>query len=296
MNIFIFSTLQLPPWGIQGASNHKPQTTNHKPQTPNTKHQTTNHKHQTLNHKPQTTNLSNTFFQFKQFTIHQDQCAMKVCTDSCLFGAWMNEWIINTKPNISNALDIGTGTGLLSLMLAQNHAFEIDSVEIDASAFNQAKQNIESTNWKNKINIQLTSLQDFIPTKKYDFIFSNPPFYENDLKSNDSSKNLAKHDSGLSLETLVSFIAENLSDKGFAALLLPFHRKKYIEELITDFSFSIVSQTLVKQSASHNHFRTMIIFSKQHRLQIETEINVYEERNMYSDTFLHLLKDYYLHL
>jgi tRNA1Val (adenine37-N6)-methyltransferase len=221
---------------------------------------------------------------------------MKVCTDSCLFGAWMNEWITNTKPNIFNALDVGAGTGLLSLMLAQNHAFEIDAVEIEASAFNQAKQNIESTNWKNQIKIHHTSMQDFIPTKKYDFIFSNPPFYKNDLKSNDSSKNLAKHDSGLSLETLVFFIAENLSDTGFAALLLPFHRKKYIEELLKKFSFSILAETLVKQSASHNHFRTMILFSKQNSIPQENEINIYEERNMYSDKFLQLLKEYYLHL
>ncbi len=258
--------------------------------------QTPNNKHQTPNTKQQTTNVPNTFFQFKQFTIHQDQCAMKVCTDSCLFGAWINDWLIKTKPHISNTLDIGTGTGLLSLMLTQNHSFEIDAVEIDASAFNQANQNVANTNWKNQINIQLTSLQEFLPTKKYDFIFSNPPFYENDLKSNDSSKNLAKHDSGLSLETLVSFIAENLSDTGFAALLLPFHRKKHIEDLLKDFSFSIVAQTLVKQSASHNHFRTMILFSKKTAMQQENEINIHEERNMYSTEFLHLLKGYYLHL
>jgi tRNA1Val (adenine37-N6)-methyltransferase len=220
---------------------------------------------------------------------------MKVCTDSCLFGAWVNDWITKSKPNISNTLDIGTGTGLLSLMLAQNHSFEIDALEIDESAFNQAKKNIESTNWKNKIKIHHTSLQEFLLTKKYDFIFSNPPFYENDLKSNDLYKNLAKHDSGLSLETLVSFIAENLSDNGFAALLLPFHRKIYIEELLKEFSFSIVAETLVKQSASHNYFRTMILFSKQPALQQENEINIHEERNMYSTEFLHLLKGYYLH-
>lgn len=221
---------------------------------------------------------------------------MKVCTDSCLFGAWMNEWIKNAKPNIINALDIGAGTGLLSLMLAQNHAFEIDAVEIDAIAFNQAKQNIESTKWNNQINIHYTSLQDFNPAKKYDFIFSNPPFYENDLKSNDSSKNLAKHDSGLSLETLISFVDKNISDTGVAALLLPFHRKKNIEDLLNDYSFSIVAQTLVKQTLSHSYFRTMILFSKQTATLQENEINIYEEQNMYSPEFLNLLKAYYLHL
>jgi tRNA1Val (adenine37-N6)-methyltransferase len=208
----------------------------------------------------------------------------------------MNERINKSKPNISKALDIGTGTGLLSLMLAQNHSFEIDALEIDESAFNQASQNIANTNWKNQINIQHISLQDFLSTKKYDFIFSNPPFYENDLKSNNSSKNLAKHDSGLSLDTLVTFIAENLSDTGFAALLLPFHRKKHIEGLLKDFSFSIVTQMQVKQSASHNHFRNMILFSKQPSLPQENEMIIYEERNVYSDAFLHLLKEYYLHL
>ena len=245
---------------------------------------------------PKQKNVSNTFFQFKQFTIHQDQCAMKVCTDSCLFGAWLNDWIVNAKPTISKALDIGTGTGLLSLMIAQNHAFDIDAVEIDESAFNQASQNVANTAWNNQINIKHTSLQDFKPKKKYDFIFSNPPFYENDLKSIDSSKNLAKHDNGLSLETLVAFIAENIAHNGFAALLLPFHRKKYIEDLLKDFSFSIVAQTLVKQSTSHNQFRTMILFSKQPVMLQENEINIYEQQNLYSNAFVQLLKGYYLHL
>jgi len=239
--------------------------------------------------------MPNTFFQFKQFTIHQDQCAMKVCTDACLFGAWMNDVIRNNNLHISNALDIGTGTGLLSLMLAQEKDVEIEALEINENAANQAIQNVADSPWKNKVIIHNQSLQEFTPQKKYDFIFSNPPFFENDLTSNDKDKNTAKHDSTLTLDVLIDFIKNNLAESGYAAVLLPFHRTVYIETVIEKHGLFIVEKMQVRQSVSHGFFRTMIFFTNTKGDSSEVkEMSIHDEKRNYTEAFGKLLSRYYL--
>lgn len=239
--------------------------------------------------------MSNTFFQFKQFTIHQDQCAMKVCTDACLFGAWMVEMIRDNNLNFSNALDIGTGTGLLSLMLVQENDIDIDALEINENAARQAIQNIESSPWKNKVQVHNQSLQEFTPHKKYDFIFSNPPFFENDLTSSDKNKNAAKHDSTLTLEVLIDFIKNNLAETGYAAVLLPYHRTAYIESLLQKQSLFTIEKMQVRQSVSHGFFRTMILFSnKEGESSSVKEMSIHDENRKYTDGFVAKLKGYYL--
>src|SRR5437868_5022622 len=144
--------------------------------------------------------MPNNYFQFKQFIIQQDNCAMKVCTDACLFGAYIaNE--LQSIP-VNTILDIGAGTGLLSLMLAQKTTAVIDAVEIDNAAFEQAKENIAASPWKEKINTYHADISTFKTGKRYEHIISNPPFFEDDLRSNDEKKNFAKHDSSLTLENL----------------------------------------------------------------------------------------------
>ena len=239
--------------------------------------------------------MPNTFFQFKQFTIHQDQCAMKVCTDACLFGAWMVEVIRANHLNFSNALDVGTGTGLLSLMLAQENEIDIDALEINENAANQAIQNVSATSWKNKVHIHNQSLQEFAPQKKYDFIFSNPPFFENDLTSSDKNKNAAKHDSTLTLDVLIDFIKNNLTETGNGAVLLPYHRADYIETLLEKQSLFIVEKMQVRQSVSHGFFRTIIFFSnKEVELSSVKEMSIHDEERNYTDGFVGLLSRYYL--
>ncbi|MBU3715082.1 MAG: methyltransferase, partial [Ferruginibacter sp.] len=169
-------------------------------------------------------------FQFKQFTVHQDKCAMKVCTDSCLFGAWINSLI--QKHPYKSALDIGTGTGLLSLMASQGNHLKIDAIEIEENATLQAKENVSASVWRNLIHVYHTPIQEFIPLKTYDVIFSNPPFFENDLMSTNAEKNAAKHHTGLTLEVLAHFISGHLSSQGIAMVLLPFHRLVYFEKIL----------------------------------------------------------------
>ncbi|WP_462219081.1 tRNA1(Val) (adenine(37)-N6)-methyltransferase [Ferruginibacter sp.] len=238
--------------------------------------------------------MPNNYFKFKQFTIHQDKCAMKVCTDACLFGAYIaNE--IQQLP-VKNILDIGTGTGLLTLMLAQKTSATIDAVEIDAAAFTQGKQNIEQSPWREKIAIYNSDILQFQTNKKYDCIISNPPFFEADLKSGDEKKNFAKHDTSLTFTELLNFVTENLSPAGFFSVLLPFRRSNYFEAEAAKINFNLIKKILIKQTPKHNHFRSILIFSTKKLETIQEEIIIKNEEGNYSTKFIELLKDYYLHL
>jgi tRNA1Val (adenine37-N6)-methyltransferase len=121
--------------------------------------------------------VANNYFQFKQFTIHQDRCAMKVTTDGCLFGAWIAKQVDGNKLAVDNILDIGTGTGLLSLMIAQQSPAKIDAIEIDKETYEQAKENVAASPWAERINIIHGDAKQLPASQQYDVIVSNPPFY-----------------------------------------------------------------------------------------------------------------------
>ncbi len=238
--------------------------------------------------------MANNYFQFKKFTIQQDDCAMKVCTDACLFGAYIAHHLqTNTVKNI---LDIGTGTGLLSLLLAQKTTAAIDAVEIDDIAFTQAQENIAQSAWHKKITIFNEDILNFKPEKKYDFIISNPPFFESDLKSADDKKNSAKHDTSLTLVELLHSINTHLTTDGNFAVLLPYHRSNYFEAGAEKMNFYPVKKIIIKQTPAHKHFRAMLIFSSKKIETIREEIIIKNEEGNYSAKFTALLKDYYLHL
>lgn len=248
--------------------------------------------------------MSNSYFQFKQFTIHQDRSAMKVTTDSCLFGAWVADRIKTEKITINNCLDIGTGTGLLSLMLAQKIEATIDAIEIEEKAAQQAIENVANSPWKNNINISTTNATKFISKSFYDLIISNPPFYENELKSPKEERNIAHHSEELSLENLLTIIKKHLSPTGIFALLLPYKRLDQLKKLLIDYGFSLSQITMVKQSVSHDFFRIMLIGKLKSGEIIETltdELAIKEDSKnglppAYTPEFIRLLKDYYLHL
>ena len=204
--------------------------------------------------------MANNYFKFKQFTIHQDKCAMKVCTDACLFGAYIANELQNIP--VKNILDIGSGTGLLSLMLAQKTTADIDTVEIDTIAFTQAKENIAQSLYKERIKIFNSDILKFTSYKKYDCIITNPPFFETDLKSEDEKKNFAKHNTSLSLSKLLQAIDKLLIADGFFAILLPYHRSNYFEKESVKLNFYPIKEILVKQTPKHNYFRTILFFSR----------------------------------
>src|SRR5450755_4316837 len=154
--------------------------------------------------------MPNSYFRFKQFTIQQDRCTMKVCTDSCILGAWTALRLQGAK----RILDIGTGTGLLPLMLAQKTDAYIDTIESDPESFIQAEENIRQSPWPDRIRVIEGDARQYFFQTKFDFIITNPPFYESDLRSPEQKKNKAKHAESLTLEVLMSIVRKILHTHG----------------------------------------------------------------------------------
>lgn len=219
---------------------------------------------------------------------------MKVCTDACLFGAYVADQV-KTKSS-SDILDIGTGTGLLSLMLAQRVPAIIEAVEIDAAACEQANNNFGQSPWKERLTVFNSDVLQFEPDKKYDCIISNPPFFEKDLKSIDSNKNNAKHDTSLTLEQLLAVAKKLLTDDGTFAVLLPYHRVEAFIVMASNNSFHLIKKAIVKQTENHDPFRGILIFGKQPANPMEETIVIKNTDEKYSLRFAELLKDYYLYL
>jgi tRNA1Val (adenine37-N6)-methyltransferase len=240
--------------------------------------------------------VANHYFRFKKFTVHQDACAMKVTTDSCFFGAWTAEEL-GIEQKIKNILDIGTGTGLLSLMIAQKNEVEIDAVEIDNEAAQQAKENVTASLWGKNIRVFNEDILSFQPDKKYDCIISNPPFYENELASEVQKKNIAHHSAQLTIADVLSKIKLHLKEDGIFFLMYTFKRNKEVERLIEANQLSIKSSVILSQSVRHTPFRVIVKgTSKQDVVGTTTSIEIWDERQQYTKQFVNLLKDYYLYL
>jgi tRNA1Val (adenine37-N6)-methyltransferase len=244
--------------------------------------------------------VANNFFQFKQFTVQQQFCAMKVSTDSCIFGAAVAEAFAETElqadNTIANYLDIGTGTGLLSLMLAQKTSAVIDAVEIDNTAYEQAGNNFSVSPFKEKLSIYNNDVLHFNPGKKYDGIICNPPFFEGDLKTGNQQLNAAKHSTTFTLQQLIQIADAHLKDSGILVVLLPFHR---VDDFITDaigLNFYVQQKILLRHTVQHPYFRGILFFSKTNTSSVTKELIIKNEAGNYTDDFIHLLKDYYLYL
>jgi len=240
--------------------------------------------------------MSNPFFRFKQFTIEQDVCAMKVCTDACLFGAWCAAEMQPSPHGTDTLLDIGTGTGLLPLMLLQKHRLQVDAVEIDPAAAEQARQNARAAGKDAFMNVMDADIQRMAFLKSYDYIISNPPFYQNDLKSTNSKRNTAHHDTSLRLETLVQFVAKRLKEDGFFFLLLPYRRKEELQQLLEKHHLYGYKEVAVRQTPSHAPFRLMLKGGRNTGPYETGELTIATGTHHYTPTFTALLKDYYLYL
>ena len=253
--------------------------------------------------------MANTFFQFKKFIVHQAHTSMKVCTDACLFGAWAA-----SDPQVINAhkiLDIGAGTGLLSILLAQaNNNATITAVEIEEAAATEAASNFKLSPWTDQLNLMHDDIQNFgnHANTFYDIIITNPPFYEGDLKSPDENKNTAAHSTALPWNLLIENVAKLLNDSGSFYVLVPTLRAYTMQKLCDTHGLQLVSEVLVHNTAKNLPIRAMQKFVKLHAGQIDTEktndisqvkrtkIFIKDADNNYSPEFIALLKDYYLHL
>ncbi len=238
--------------------------------------------------------MSNTTFQFKEFKVEQDRCAMKVGTDGVLLGAW-----VEVLDEVNSILDIGTGTGVIALQLAQRSEAEvIDAIEIEANAFEQAVDNFENSEWADRLYCYHASLQDFVGEmdEKYDLIVSNPPYYNDTFKDLDKKRALARHTEGLSFEALLSGIAQLLCDDGTAAFIIPYKEENNFLELGK--KMKLYPSKISRYSGHLNSElkRSLIQLKNQETTVIEETFFLEYSRHEYSDHYKNLVKDFYLKL
>ncbi|MDH6308241.1 tRNA1Val (adenine37-N6)-methyltransferase [Dysgonomonas sp. PFB1-18] len=239
--------------------------------------------------------MPNPYFRFKQFTVYHDRCAMKVGTDGVLLGAWCD------VQDAVSALDVGTGTGLIALMLAQrNPSLKINAIDIEENAVIQACENIDRFPLAGGINCFCLSLQDFAEqihlTKKYDLIVSNPPYFEQSLKSPNRGRTLARHTDTLPINELLSTSTKLLSDKGKLSVIYPYEYKDTLLKLSEENQLYISRFTNVHPTPTSAPKRILAELTKQAAPLIETDLVIEKERHVYSDGFTALVKDFYLKL
>lgn len=215
---------------------------------------------------------------------------MKVCTDSCILGAWTD---IGGAKRI---LDIGTGTGLLALMLAQRSEAEIDAVEVEQDAFEEAKGNFRNSPWNDLLFIFHKRIQDYYKDcpHRYDLIISNPPFFTAQLNSSDEKRNIALHSKYLSFEELIEAVINLLKDSGRLSVILPpteFEKFRDIAERKKLFLNTVLT---VRDKNTLPVFRVAGIFSFKHFSLKTEELIIKEEESQYTDNFKELMKEYYL--
>ena len=214
---------------------------------------------------------------------------MKVGTDGVLLGAW-------SKAIEGNVLDIGTGTGLIALMLAQRTKIAlIDAIEIDEAASKEAQNNFNNSDWKERLISINSSLQDFHPQKKYDLIISNPPFFINATKAPEANRNNARHTDNLSFDELLSSVNRLLADTGIFSLILPINEANHFIELALQSKFYLNRKCLVKPNPTKAAKRVLMEFSFSEKEIVEEELTIEtENRHEYTKEYISLTKDFYL--
>lgn len=234
--------------------------------------------------------MGNDYFRFKQFEIKQAKCAMKVTTDACLFGAWVG----SLAQQHSRVLDIGGGTGLLSLMVCQQHMLTVESVEIEASCYQQLVENIAHSPFRDSITPHLADIKTWKIDKLFDLVISNPPFYEKQLRSETHATNLARHDDGLNLPTLFEQVDRLLIKTGTFCLLMPAYRKAEAVQVADGKGFFAKIAVEVCQSAAHAPFRVMFAFSREKQETAHDRLQIRNGEGEFTSEFSALLKPFYL--
>ena len=233
-------------------------------------------------------------FQFKEFTIHQDKTAMKIGTDGVLLGAW-----VTINENSNNILDIGTGTGLIALQLAQRSDIKtIDAIEIEPNAYEQAVENFENSDWSDRLFCYHASLQEFVNEidEKYDLIISNPPYYNDTFKKLDKNRALARHTENLSFSILLSATAKLLSKIGTCVFIIPFKEEVAFLKIAKDNKLFPQRITRVKGNIKTDFKRSLLQLSFNNSKPIIDELTIEIERHVYTEDYKKLVKYFYLNL
>lgn len=232
-------------------------------------------------------------FQFKQFSVEQDRCAMKIGTDGVLLGAWSP-----IPENVFSVLDVGAGTGIIALMIAQrSFAEQIDALEIDEEAYEQAVENFENSPWSDRLFCFHAGLDEFIeePEDEYDLIISNPPFYTDDHKSENGQRDLARFADAMPFEQLIEAAALLLSENGIFSVILPFKEEENFIALAKDSDLFPMKITRVKGTPSTEIKRSLLAFSRNFSETFPVdELAIETSRHVYTEAYIALTKDFYL--
>ena len=233
-------------------------------------------------------------FQFKQFSVAQDRCEMKVGTDAVLLGAWS---ALDHMPN--TILDIGSGTGILALIMAQRSTAElIDALEIDSDAYEQCVHNFETSDWGDRLFCYHASLDEFVDEIEdtYDLIISNPPFYTDHFKSRNEARNKARFEDALPFEELLTSVSKLLSVTGQLNVIIPFSEEINFISLAENAGLYPSRILRVRGQEESPIKRSLICFTFQEKKIEISELTIEITRHRYTNEYINLTKDFYLKL
>jgi tRNA1Val (adenine37-N6)-methyltransferase len=233
--------------------------------------------------------MTNNFFSFKQFTIHQEKAAFKVGTDGVLLGA------IADLTGVKRILDIGTGTGLVAIMLAQRSTAEIVAIEPDYESFLQCLENVNLCQWKERIKVENADLQNYRTSESFDIIVANPPFFSNSLKNPDLKKSSARHNDSLTNEELLKGVSTLMAEGGRLQVIMPYAEGNVFITEANEYGFFCNSILKIKPLPSSEIRRLILTFSKK-RLNITEKFLTIEQgrRHEFTEEYINLTKDFYL--
>lgn len=230
-----------------------------------------------------------TGFTFKQFHVQHDRCAMKVGTDGVLLGCWTD------VPAEGSVLDIGTGSGLIALMVAQRTQAQIDAIDIASDAYEQACINFAQSPWNERIKAYIASIQEWQTQEQYDLIVSNPPYFNNSLKNPDKGRELARHTDSLSYADLFAHSARLLKDEGRLSIILPAEAESEACNLARTHGLSLTRVTRVYSKESKPARRVLLSWTKKADCVVQEDILVLENAEGGRSTqYQELAKDFYL--
>ena len=234
--------------------------------------------------------MSNPIFTFKKFVIRQDKCLMKISTDSVLIGAWVD------PSKAKRILDVGTGTGIIALMLAQRSSAKIDALDICSDGCTQAQENFSGSEWSERIKVHCTALQEFSSNEKYDIIVSNPPFFTCPKTHKEINGAQAWFTHKLSFAELAFHVIRLLSKKGSFYIILPVHEGAYFTNEAEKRNLFLVNYTWVKTTTRKKFPKRILMrFEFVRQSSRDDRLLIIQNDNNYTDDYKELTKDYYLH-
>lgn len=234
--------------------------------------------------------MSNGYFNFKQFTIQQDRCAFKVGTDGVLLGATAD------TDGVNRILDIGAGTGLISLMLAQRCQAQITAIEPDKDSFEQACMNIANSKWQKRINILNSALQDFNSENlQFDLIVSNPPYFRNSLKNPDPAKAASRHDLSLTVNELLKGVTRLLTEDGKLQVIMPYNEGNIFITEASFYGLFCIKIIKIKPLPASVVRRLILTFSRTRQEVVQQSLTIESgTRHDFTNEYKNLTKDFYL--